>query len=286
MSDASRHPYVILLRAPDRPGLVRDTAAAVLAADGDIAHADQHADPIHGVFLQRLEVTVPTDGAHALRARLSGLAAEWPFEWKLYDPSRPVLAVVLLSRAAHCAYDLLVRADLGELGLDVRAIVSEHPDHEALGSRFGVPFHHIPVGADRLEHERRVAEVLAPLGVELVILARYMRILSAEFVAPYAYRMINIHHSFLPAFAGGGAYRQAWERGVKLIGATAHYVTPELDAGPIIAQATGPVTHRDQVEDLARIGRDLETQVLASAVRAHVERRVIAYENRTVVFSA
>ena len=193
---------------------------------------------------------------------------------------------MLLSRAGHCAYDLLVRADLGELGLDVRAIVSEHADHEALGVRFGVPFHHLPVGADRLQHEAQVAEVLRPLDVELVILARYMRILSAEFVTPFAYRMINIHHSFLPAFAGGGAYRQAWERGVKLIGATAHYVTPELDAGPIIAQATAPVTHRDQVEDLVRIGRDLETQVLASAVRAHVERRVIAYENRTVVFSA
>ncbi len=283
---ADRDAYVVVLRAPDRPGLVRDSAEAVLRADGDIVHADQHADVVHGLFLQRLEVTVPTGAGDALREELARMAASWPFAWSVHDLRVPVRTAVLLSRTGHCAYDLLVRADLGELPLDVRGVISDHADHAELGPRFGVPFHHVPAGPDRAEHEAQITAALAPLDVDLVVLARYMRILSAELVGPYEQRMINIHHSFLPAFVGGGAYRQAWERGVKLIGATAHYVTADLDAGPIIAQATAPVTHRDGVDDLVRIGRDLETQVLAAAVRAHVERRVIAYGNRTVVFGA
>jgi formyltetrahydrofolate deformylase len=192
---------------------------------------------------------------------------------------------VMVSKTPHCLYDLLLRQSLGELGGDIVAVLSNHADLQSVAGHFGLPFHHIPVEAGRKEEaETRQLALLAELGVDLVVLARYMQVLSPTFVAGWRDRVINIHHSFLPAFVGARPYHQAKERGVKVIGATAHYVTPELDHGPIIEQDVARVSHRDEVEDLVRKGRDLERQVLSRAVHAHLERRVLISGNRTIVF--
>ena len=275
---------VLLLACPDRPGLVAAVGEFVAGRGGNIAHADQHVDPVHELFVQRVEFDVPDDG-DALRAAFAPVAARFGMQWQLHEPGRRARAVILVSREGHCLADLLGRVELGELAMDVAAVVSNHDVHAGLATRAGITFRHLPVDdAHRDDQERELGAVLDDLAPDVIVLARYMRILPPWLVERHPQRIINIHHSFLPAFAGARPYHQAYERGVKLIGATAHYVTHELDEGPIIVQDVTPVSHRDQVDDLVRRGRDLERVVLASAVRLHLEHRVITYANRTVVF--
>ena len=281
---------VLLLSCPDRRGIVAAVADFVAGHDGNILHADQHVDIVPGgpVFFQRVEFAL--EGFALDRDRIAGAfdeAVARPFgmaaQLRFSDERTPT--AILASRQPHCLADLLMRWSAGELPADVRVVVSNHPDHAQLCAALGVPFVHAPIGDGGKEaQEAAVRATLATHGVELVVLARYMQVLSPGFIAEHPDRIINIHHSFLPAFVGASPYRQAHDRGVKLIGATAHYATDVLDDGPIIDQETVRVSHRDDVARLTRAGRDLETIVLARAVRAHLEHRILVYGRKTVVF--
>ncbi|MFN0251675.1 MAG: formyltetrahydrofolate deformylase, partial [Kofleriaceae bacterium] len=205
--------------------------------------------------------------------------------WKLSYGAKVRRVALWVSKLEHCLYDLLIRHRAGELACEMAMIVSNHPDAESIAKHFGVPFHHVPVtAATKAEAEAKATALMSEAGIDLIVLARYMQILSADLVEKWQSRIINIHHSFLPAFVGANPYRQAYEKGVKLIGATSHYVTAELDQGPIIEQAVARASHRDSVEDLVRKGRDLEKRVLAHAVRAHLDDRILVYAGKTVVF--
>ena len=278
---------VLLLSCPDQPGVVATVAEWVWRNGGNIVDAEQHTDHTDGIFFQRVEFEL--DGFAHDRADLASAFAPVAARFGMtvdvhFSDERPRTAI-LASKSAHCLTDVLARAKAGELPADVVLVASNHPDHRELSEFFGVPFHHLPVGDDPADQEAALAALLDAEQVDLVVLARYMRILSPGFVATRPNRIINIHHSFLPAFVGAQPYRQAHERGVKVIGATAHYVTADLDQGPIIDQDVARVTHRDGVDDLTRKGRDLEVVVLARALRAHLEHRVLPWGNRTVVFT-
>ena len=273
----------LLIWCPDRRGIIAAVTRLLAEAGANILDADQHSDPDDGSFTMRLafQGVEPAD----VRPRLDALAAGYQMRTLLRDGTRRRRMAVLVSRQDHCLADLLYRQRSGELDADLACVVSNHPDAQVFAERAGTPFHHLPVTkATKDEQERRLLMVLEDAGTDVVVLARYMQVLSPTVIDPWEHRIINIHHSFLPAFAGGRPYHQAAERGVKLIGATAHYVTEELDAGPIIAQQTAAVSHRDGVADLVRKGRDLERTTLAAAVRAHLEDRVLARDGRTVVF--
>lgn len=276
-----------LLSGPDRPGLVASVAEFIYRRGGDVVHADQHTDAEAGVFLQRVEwIPATTDDPERLsadaQALADGIRMELTMRWS--DEDRPF--AVLASQRPHCLYDLLARWYSGELPGRLALVVSNHPDHRAVTESFGVPYHHLAVDADNpAAQEEAVSGLLRDAGVELVVLARYMRILSPQFVDAWKNRVINIHHSFLPAFVGAKPYHRAHQRGVKLIGATAHYATSDLDEGPIIEQDVARVSHRDDVPALIHAGRDLETVVLARAVRWHLTDRILVYGNKTVVFT-
>jgi len=273
----------LLLQCADRPGIVAAVGAYVAEHGGNVVEADQHSDPTAGLFLQRVEFEVDA-ARESLRRAFEPLASRFSMEWSLHDlDSRPRVAV-LASRQGHCLADLLVRDALGELPGEIMLVVSNHDTHAALVDRFDVEFRHLPVGDNRDEQEQALGALLDATAPDVVVLARYMRVLPPWLVDAWVRRMINIHHSFLPSFAGARPYAQAHERGVKVIGATAHYVTPELDEGPIIAQQVLPVSHRDDPDRLERRGRDLEAVVLAEALRLHLEHRVIVYGRRTAVF--
>lgn len=279
---------VLLISCPDQPGIVAAVAGWVAGVGGNIVHAEQHTDQHDAMFFQRVEFTHgPAVTVETLRAGFAAVAANWNMTFTLNAlPWRPRTAI-LCSKHLHCTADLLSRTTYGDLGLDVVGVVSNHAAAQPLATSFGHPFFHVPVGdgaGARAEQEEMLTALLDSVNVDLVILARYMLVLPASLVQKWNGRMINIHHSFLPAFIGANPYRQAHDRGVKVIGATAHYVSEVLDEGPIIAQDVARVTHRDDVQELTRIGRDLETVVLARAVRAHVEHRVLTFNNRTVVF--
>jgi formyltetrahydrofolate deformylase len=277
----------LLVSCLDRTGLVAALSDFVFRHNGNILDADQHAEPESGHFFMRLvwdRSRFELDEETTQKA-LEVMAKRYGLTWELsFDRPRPRVAV-FVSKTPHCLYDLLLAQQLGDLGGDIVGVVS---NHEVLGQvcrHFDVPFTYIPVPtSDRSEAEALQMALLDELQVDLVVLARYMQVLSPEFVARRPGRIINIHHSFLPAFVGARPYHQAKERGVKLIGATAHYVTADLDQGPIIEQDTCRVSHRDDVEDLVRKGRELERQVLTRAVRLHLQRRVLVFGNRTIVF--
>jgi formyltetrahydrofolate deformylase len=276
---------ILLISCRDQPGLVHAVAEFVLAQRGNIVHAEQHIDVESGVFFQRVEFAAGGVDAAALAAAFAPVAQRFGMSVQVRtSDDRPRMAI-LASTQPHCLADLLARWRSGELPAEVVAVVSNHPDHAALAAFHGVEYHHLPVTTETREaQESALLEVLAAHETELVVLARYMQILGRRVLAAYPWRIINIHHSFLPAFVGARPYHQAQRRGVKLVGATAHYATADLDEGPIIAQDVTPVTHRDSVDDLVRKGRDLETVVLARAVRAHVEHRTLVYGNKTIVF--
>jgi len=278
---------VALLHGPDQRGLVARAAGWIFARGGNILHADQHRDEEAGVFFQRLEWT-PPPGARARaeeRAFLAFARAELGMQATVTDSAHRPRVALFVSKADHCFHDLVLRWRAGEFPCELVGVVSNHRDLAAAARGYGLKFHHLPVPpGKKAAAEARQLAVLRRLRVELVVLARYMQVLSGEFLAALGRPVINIHHSFLPAFAGGRPYHQAHERGVKLIGATAHYATAQLDEGPIIHQDVTRVTHRHGVGDLIRQGRELERSVLAQAVRWHLENRVLVYGRKTVVF--
>ena len=284
---------ILQMICPDKPGLVRELSGWVAANGGNIVHADHHSDQGAGLFLSRIEWQLEGFGlpreticptASALAERLGG-----QYTVNFSDVRPPV--AIFVSKQDHCLLDLLWRTRTGELPMQVPLVISNHPDLGALAEEFGARFAHVPISAaNREEAEALHLELLAEHGIELVILAKYMQVLTPAFLESFDppdafHRVINIHHSFLPAFQGAQPYQRAWERGVKLIGATGHYVTEQLDGGPIIAQSTVPVGHRDEVPDLIRLGRDCERLALARAVRLHLKRQVMVYRGRTAVFA-
>ena len=278
----------LLLSCPDQKGLVATMADWVYRHDGNIVHADQHTDASEAVFFQRIEFDLEgfdldrTEIVPALSPLLERFAMRCDVR---FSDERPKVAV-LVSKQAHCMYDLLARWRMGELEAEIPLVISNHPDHADVAAHFDVEFAHLPVTPEsRIEQESAMLALLAEHDIDLVVLARYMQVLSAGFVAKYPNRIINIHHSFLPAFAGGRPYHQAHDRGVKLIGVTAHYATAELDEGPIIEQEVARVSHAHTPDQLAAIGMDLETVCLARAVRWHLEHRVLRNGSRTVVFT-
>jgi formyltetrahydrofolate deformylase len=277
----------LVVSCPDRPGIVAVLSRLMADAGANIIDSQQHSsDPYGGTFTLRLEFVLEDLAArrHRLEGALALLAPQWRMTWRLTEAAhRPTIAV-FVSRADHVLQELIYRVRAGDLRADLTAVVSNHPDLEPVAAAAGIPFSHVPVPPDgRAEAEARALEVVG--DVDVVVLARYMQIVSPEFCARFRERLINIHHSFLPAFVGANPYQAAHDRGVKLIGATAHYVTPELDAGPIIEQEVARVDHRATVADMRRIGRYVERQVLAQAVTWHVEDRVIVEGDRTIVFA-
>ncbi len=275
---------VLTVRSPDRAGIVAGLAASIQAAGGNIVELDQHTDVVEGDFGCRIEVAGGVNAAD-LVGRLAELRSTLMVDYTMTPIARPrARVVVLCSSTLHCPSDLIARSAIGQLDCDVVALVSDRTAARDLAGRYDVPFHYLPVGEDRAEQERQVGDVLEELAPDLIVLARYMRVLPAWLVDRYEQRIINIHHSFLPAFIGSNPYARAHERGVKIIGATAHYVTAELDAGPIIAQDVVHISHRDDVTDMTRRGADIERSVLATAIRLHLEQRVIVFGSRTCVF--
>jgi len=277
----------ILLSCPEQPGVVARLAGFLASRGGNITHSDNHTDFAAGLFLTRIEWQL--DGFELPRAEIpiafAPLGAELGAEWSIaYSDVIPRVAI-FVSRQDHCLLDLLWRHRAGELHAEIPLVVSNHDVLRSAVEREGIEYAHVPVArGSKQETEERELRLLADHRIDLVVLAKYMQVLSDDFIAR-APRVINIHHSFLPAFVGGRPYHQAYDRGVKIIGATAHFVTPELDAGPIIEQDVARVSHRDGVGDLIRNGKDLERVVLARAVRLHLRNRVLVYGNRTVVFA-
>ncbi len=285
MSDHIR----LLIDCPDHRGVVAAVSNFIALHSGNIVDADQHvSDPPGSRFFMRMEIEAQGfgPGRDEFDAAFSPLARQHGMTWRVRYPGRPRRMAILVSKYAHCLLDLLWRWEAGELDAEIPLVISNHPDLADKVQAHGIPYHHLPVARGaKAEQEGRIAALLAEHQVDLVVLARYMQILSAEFLDAIARPVINIHHSFLPAFIGASPYHQAYARGVKIIGATAHYVTAELDAGPIIHQDVAHISHRDGVEDMIRIGREVERRVFAQAVRWHLEDRILVDGVRTVVFS-
>jgi len=282
----------LLIECPDARGVVAAVASAVADAGGNILEADQHTDPDTRRFFMRVEFepdAAATPDRPAFEAVFAPVAEGRSMAWRVRWDDAPRRVAILCSRETHCLSDLLWRWHNGDLpGAEVVLVAGNHDTGRALAEAADAPFHHVPIAQKsaraKADQEATIERLLAEAGAELVVLARYMQVLSAGFCERWRDRVINIHHSFLPAFAGARPYHQAFERGVKLIGATAHYATAQLDDGPIIAQRTAPVSHRHSVRDLVRLGRDLERVTLADAVRAHIEDKVLVSGRRTVVF--
>jgi formyltetrahydrofolate deformylase len=280
-----QHTYVLTLSCPDRPGIVHAVSGFLFEHGGNIEEAAQYNDHDTGLFFMRVQFACAQLTQDDLRVHLRVFADTFAMRWTLHPLAEPVRTVIFVSKEGHCLNDLMFRWKSGLLPLDIRAIVSNHRDFYQLAASYNVPFHHIPVTATtRAQAEAKQLEIIRGEGAELVVLARYMQILSNELCGELAGKAINIHHSFLPSFKGARPYYQAHDRGVKLIGATAHYVTADLDEGPIIEQDVARVDHTDTVEDLTALGRDTESQVLARAVKWHSEHRVLLNGHKTVVF--
>ncbi|HEY9763232.1 MAG TPA: formyltetrahydrofolate deformylase [Trichocoleus sp.] len=284
MSDSTA---TLLISCPDQKGLVAKIANFVYSNGGNIVHADQHTDHEAGLFLSRIEwqldgFNLPRDLiGPAFNAIAHPLGADWRLQ---FSDAVPRIAI-WVSRQDHCLLDLLWRYKAGELAGQIPLIISNHPHLKPIADQFGIDYHHIPITPEtKAEQEAKQLELLQQYQIDLVVLAKYMQVLSSNFIEQFP-SVINIHHSFLPAFVGANPYHRAYERGVKIIGATGHYVTSDLDAGPIIEQDVVRISHRDEVKDLIRKGKDLERMVLARAVRLHLQNRVLVYGNRTVVFA-
>ncbi|MDO5288408.1 MAG: formyltetrahydrofolate deformylase [Pseudomonadota bacterium] len=280
-----QHTYILTLSCQDRRGIVHAVTGFLLERGGNIEEAAQFNDHGTGLFFMRMRFTCENAPASELRTALQAFAQPFDMRWGLHPLAEPMRTVIFVSREGHCLNDLLFRWKSGLLPLDIRAIISNHRDFYQLAASYNVPFHHIAMTKEgKAQAESRQLEIIEAEGAELVVLARYMQILSDDMCRRLAGRAINIHHSFLPSFKGARPYYQAHERGVKLIGATAHYVTADLDEGPIIEQDVARVDHGMAVEDLTALGRDTESQVLARAVKWHSEHRVLLNGQRTVVF--
>lgn len=279
----------ILIHCKDRPNIIATVTNFIAQKDGNIVYIDQHVDREQNIFFMRLESEFVKESfsADAFRdAFKTTLADEFSMKWRIYSSDRKPKMALFISKYDHCLYDLLGRYNSGELNLEIPFIISNHLDLKSIADNFKIPFYHIPVTKDtKAEAEKKQLELLEKYHIDFIVLARYMQIISEKLITKYPNKIINIHHSFLPAFVGAKPYHSAFKRGVKIIGATSHYVTEELDAGPIIDQGVAHVSHTHSIEDLIAKGRDLEKIVLANAVKLHSNRKVMVYNNKTVIFS-
>lgn len=279
----------LLLHCPDKPGILAEVTDFITVNKGNIIYLDQYVDHVENIFFMRIEwelqdFLVPQEKIEDYFATL--YAQKYEMIFRLYFSDTKPRMAIFVSKMSHCLFDLLARYTAGEWNVDIPLIISNHPDLKHVADRFGIPFHLFPITKKtKEEQEKREMELLAKHKITFIVLARYMQVVSERMINAYPNRIINIHHSFLPAFVGAKPYHAAFERGVKIIGATSHYVTTELDAGPIIEQDVVRITHKDTVQDLVNKGKDLEKIVLSRAVQKHIERKVLAYKNKTVIFS-
>lgn len=279
----------LLIYCKDRSNIIASVTSFIAGEGGNIVYIDQHVDREQDIFFMRLESefiidTFSTDGFK--ESFKNTLANEFEMKWRIYSSEIKPKMALFISKYDHCLYDLLGRYNSGELNLEIPFIVSNHLDLKPIADNFKIPFHHIPVTKDtKNEAENKQLELLETHQIDFIVLARYMQIVSGKLISKYQNKIINIHHSFLPAFVGAKPYHSAYKRGVKIIGATSHYVTEELDAGPIIEQDVAHVSHTHSIQDLIAKGRDLEKIVLANAVKLHADRKVMVYNNKTVIFS-
>lgn len=279
----------LLLHCPDRPGILAEVTDFITVNKGNIVYLDQYVDHVENIFFMRIEwelevFLVPQEKIHDYFATL--YAQKYAMDFRLYFSDYTPRMAIFVSKMPHCLYDLLARYTAGEWNVRIPLIISNHPDLEHVARRFDIPFHLFLITKEnKAEQERRELELMAEHGVNFIVLARYMQVVSEQLIDAFPNRIINIHHSFLPAFVGAKPYHAAFERGVKIIGATSHYVTTDLDAGPIIEQDVVRITHKDTVQDLVNKGKDLEKIVLSRAVQKHIERKILAYKNKTVIFN-
>lgn len=279
----------LLLHCPDKPGILAEVTHFITVNKGNIIYLDQYVDHVENIFFMRIEwelknFLIPQEKIEDYFATL--YAQKYEMFFRLYFSDTKPRMAIFVSKMSHCLFDLLARYTAGEWNVEIPLIISNHPDLQHVAERFGIPFYLFPITKEtKEEQEKKEMELLAKHKVNFIVLARYMQVISERMIDAYPNRIINIHHSFLPAFVGAKPYHAAFERGVKIIGATSHYVTTELDAGPIIEQDVVRITHKDTVEDLVNKGKDLEKIVLSRAVQKHIERKVLAYKNKTVIFS-
>ena len=282
---APGHEYILTLSCPDTPGLVYAVSSFLVQQAANIRESQQFDDALTGRFFMRVRFSLDGSDVSRVREAFDRVAAAFQMSWQVHDAATPTRTLLLVSRFGHCLNDLLFRASIGALNVEIPAVVSNHRDFEGLAAAHGVPFHYLPVTPEtKVEAEARLLGLVDQLDVDLVVLARYMQVLSNDLCTKLEGRAINIHHSFLPSFKGAKPYHQAHARGVKLIGATAHYVTADLDEGPIIEQDVARAEHSLTPDEMMAAGRDVEVQVLARALAWHTERRVLLDHNRTVVF--
>jgi len=278
---------LLLVSCPDGPGILSAITGFVYEHDGNILELDEHVERQEDIFLMRIEWELPPFdlSRDQIASVFQPIAERYSMDWSLHFSDETPRMAVFATKQPHCLHDLLARSESGEWDVSIPVVVSNHDRLRPVAEAFGIDYHHVPIGADdKVEQEQKQLNLLEQHDVDVIVLARYMQILTPQFVDAYPNRIINIHHSFLPAFPGSQPYQSAYERGVKVIGATSHYVTEELDQGPIIEQDVVPVSHEDNVEDLKRKGQDLEKIVLARAVWNHLEHRTLVYNNRTAVF--
>ena len=279
----------LLLHCPDKPGILAEVTDFITVNKGNIIYLDQYVDHVENIFFMRIEwelkdFLVPQEKIEDYFRTLYGQKYEMDF--RLYFSDVKPRMAIFVSKLSHCLFDMLARYTAGEWNVEIPLIISNHPDLQHVAERFGIPFYLFPITKEtKEEQERKEMELLAKHKITFIVLARYMQVISEQMINAYPNKIINIHHSFLPAFVGAKPYHAAFQRGVKIIGATSHYVTTELDAGPIIEQDVVRITHKDAIEDLVNKGRDLEKIVLSRAVQKHIERKVLAYKNKTVIFS-
>ena len=279
----------LLLHCPDKPGILAEVTDFITVNKGNIIYLDQYVNHVENIFFMRIEwelknFLIPQEKIEDYFATL--YAQKYEMFFRLYFSDTKPRMAIFVSKMSHCLFDLLARYTAGEWNVEIPLIISNHPDLQHVAERFGIPFYLFPITKEtKEEQEKKEMELLAKHKVNFIVLARYMQVISERMIDAYPNRIINIHHSFLPAFVGAKPYHAAFERGVKIIGATSHYVTTELDAGPIIEQDVVRITHKDTVEDLVNKGKDLEKIVLSRAVQKHIERKVLAYKNKTVIFS-
>ena len=279
----------LLLHCPDKPGILAEVTDFITVNKGNIIYLDQYVDHVENIFFMRIEwelkdFLVPQEKIEDYFRTLYGQKYEMDF--RLYFSDVKPRMAIFVSKLSHCLFDMLARYTAGEWNVEIPLIISNHPDLQHVAERFGIPFYLFPITKEtKEEQERKEMELLAKHKITFIVLARYMQVISEQMINAYPNKIINIHHSFLPAFVGAKPYHAAFQRGVKIIGATSHYVTTELDAGPIIEQDVVRITHKDAIEDLVNKGKDLEKIVLSRAVQKHIEHKVLAYKNKTVIFS-
>ncbi len=279
----------LLLHCPDKPGILAEVTDFITVNKGNIIYLDQYVDHVENIFFMRIEwelkdFLVPQEKIEDYFRTLYGQKYEMDF--RLYFSDVKPRMAIFVSKLSHCLFDMLARYTAGEWNVEIPLIISNHPDLQHVAERFGIPFYLFPITKEtKEEQERKEMELLAKHKITFIVLARYMQVISEQMINAYPNKIINIHHSFLPAFVGAKPYHAAFQRGVKIIGATSHYVTTELDAGPIIEQDVVRITHKDAIEDLVNKGKDLEKIVLSRAVQKHIERKILAYKNKTVIFS-